>query len=152
MNEQERNEINNATVLHGDTPYLLDNLPVRRVSAESLGILERIGSPIAAQFAASLNAEAAPDVKIGTQDILNFVWCHAEDPDTVLTTALQCSPAYTLPVEEAALRFARVHLSDLSLLGGVVRYISSSDSELQAANFRAQAPDIGGGSRTKKNG
>lgn len=152
MNETERYEINNATVLHGDSPYCLDQLPVRRVSAESLGILERIGSPIAAQFAASLNADSAPDVKLTANDLIKFVWVHAEDPDVVLATALQCSPVYTLPVEEAALRFARAHMADLAQLGAVVQYITGSDRELQASNFRTHAPDLGGGSRTKKNG
>lgn len=152
MDEQKRNEINEATALRGDAPYMLGNLAVRRLSVESLGVLERIGSPLAAQFVAGINRAEAAAVSPGTNDILKFIWAHAEAPDTVLGLALQCSPAYTAPVDEAALLFARHHLTSPEQLGEAVRYIMATDEELKAASFQAHAPEVSGGKaiRAKK--
>lgn len=151
MNETERNNTNAATALHGAAPYMLGGLALRRISPESLGVLERIGSPLAALFAASLNGGQKPAVAMSANDVLAFIWAHGADADEVLATAMLCSPAYADPAAEAALRFAREHVTTPEAMAEAVQYIAYGDKELEAAAFQAHAPDFGSGPHAKKN-
>lgn len=144
MNEQERTDINGATAMAGDTPFRLGELTVRRLSLESMHALERLGSPFAADFAAALNGTKAEHDPATINDLLLFVWAHAENPDVVLDTTLQCTPVYTTPAVEAASRFARRYLTEPHLLGEVMQHITAQRSALEAAAFRSHAPDVGG--------
>lgn len=138
MNEEKRNNQNSATAVNGDEPQRVGNLLVRSVSPESLGILDRLGSPFAAVINAALNRQPAPEVQPTAQDLILFAWVHAADPDEVLHTAMQCSPVFGDPAIEASLRFSRAYTMDS--LGGIFAAAMGDADAVRAADFDASSP------------
>lgn len=146
MNEQERNMHNNITALQGEQPSKLGKQQMRRVSLESVSVLQMVGSPFAPVFNAALNGEevqAAP--KTTAVDIAVFAWAHSAPADEVLHTALTCTPDFTAPAVEAAMR----HLRDWSMeeVAAVMEYAMRDASAVSAANFDMAAPSMAGDSK-----
>lgn len=158
MDENTRTVTNHMTALQGEHPHTLTPTPipaaelvrgyhVRRVSIESLAVLQLVGSPYAAAYTAALNGEQAKQVRPGPADTAIFVWAHAEDPDKVLEIATQCTPEFADDAKVAALRFVRGwSIADASKVAAIAM---GEATALQAAAFESEAPDYGQG--TKKN-
>lgn len=148
MNETERDIANHMTALQGEMEHVVNGCTVRRLSMESLGVLQLIGSPFAAAFSAALNGRTPEPVEPGPVDSVLLAWVHGDDPDRVLEVALECAPGMCEPAVAAALRFIRGwKVEDVAK---VIKYAMSDLVGVQAASYDMAAPDMGGGS--KKNG
>lgn len=145
MNETERELTNHMTAMQGEAPKTVNGHNVRRVDIESLSVLQLVGSPFAATFTAALNGAEVPAMATGPLDIAMLTWVHAEDPDTVLRTALQCAPGMAEPAQEAALRFVRGW--EVTAMLEVIAYAMDEKKALQASRFNMEAPDFGGGAK-----
>lgn len=150
MNDNEREAINHLTALQGEVPHRIGDHHMRRITPESLGILQMVGSPFAVFFSAALNGEKVTNAPaIQPLDINVFAWAHCAPEDEVLAVALECAPGFAAPAHRAALRFIR----DWSMddIARVVEFALSDAAATRAAHFNAAAPSIGD-SPAKKNG
>lgn len=150
MNETERTIHNNMTALQGENAHKFGNVAMRRVSLESVSVLQLVGSPFAPVFNAALNGEALGELpKYTAVDIAVFAWAHSAPPDDVLEVALNCAPGYAAPAVQAAMQYVRAWSMDD--IGRVVGYAMQDAKAVQAANFDMAAPDYGQRD-SKKNG
>lgn len=150
MEQVEREVHNQLTALQGERPHRVGSKAMRRVSLESVSVLQLVGSPFAPVFNAALNGEKVGEAPTATAvDIAVFAWAHSAPADEVLHTALTCAPGYAAPAVDAALRYIR----DWSMeeVGAVVQFAMRDAVATSAANFDMAAPDYGGGD-SKKNG
>lgn len=134
------------TALQGETPHKIHGKEVRRLSMESLGVLQMIGSPFAAAFGAALNGQQPEHVQPSALDSVLLAWVHAEDPDTVLEVALECAPGVAEPAAAAALRFIRGW--SVAEVGEVIQFAMGDLAAVEAASYDMAAPDYG---HSKKN-
>lgn len=143
MTNQEREALNEQTAFLGETPATVAGAgKLRRISAESLSVLQMVGSPFASVFSASMRGEQPEEIHPSINDICVFIWAHAEDADEVLDTALQCRPDCPTAAIRAAIRFCRQF--ELQDLGPLTQHIVGEALRLRAAaSFDAKAPDIG---------
>lgn len=142
MNQEEIETINEMTAMAGDAPHRVNGRLLRRLSFESLGVLQMVGNPLAEAVRRALNGGEPTLPEMSALDLAVLVWAHAEDPDRVLQVALECSPVHPLPAREAALRFTRGwSLADIPLCTRAIMEDLTSD---RAAAFRASAPETGG--------
>ena len=150
MNETERAIHNNMTALQGENAHKFGNVAMRRVSLESVSILQLVGSPFAPVFNAALNGETLEDVpKFTAVDIAVFAWAHSAPPDEVLEVALTCAPGYASPAVQAAMQYVRPW--SMEEISRVVEYAIQDAKAVEAANFDMAAPEYGQ-KDSKKNG
>lgn len=151
MKDEIRDAVNYMTALQGLQESRLSNgVRIRRVSAESLAVLELTGSPLAATFNAALNGrEVSDDEPPGAAELVLMAWVHGEDADVVKRVALTCLPGYRQPAMDAALGWAREHLP-LEYLAEVLDMILGDSRALQAANFDAKAPTLPGSEKKNR--
>lgn len=147
MNTQERDIANHITALQGEMPHKVKDKTVRRLSMESLGVLQMIGSPFAAAFSAALNGQQPESAQPSSLDAVLLAWVHAEDEDTVLEVALECAPGVTDPAIAAAMRFIRGW--SVAEVAQVIQFALGDLTAVQAASYDMAAPNYGD---TKKNG
>lgn len=121
---------------------------MRRVSLESISVLQMVGSPFAPVFNAALNGEKIDTPEVAAVDIAVFVWAHSAPEDDVLGVALQCAPDYVTPALRAAMRHVRGWSSEE--VAAVVEYAMRDARAVSAANFDMAAPDYGTGGGKKK--
>lgn len=145
MNETERETHRYMTALQGETPHTNGTQSMRRVSLESLSVLQLVGSPFAPVFNAALNGEQAEPPKVSAVDVAVFAWAHSAPADEVLTTALQCAPDYTAPAVRAALQHIRSWKPDE--VATVVQYAMRDAQAVTATAFDAESPFAGGGKK-----
>ena len=143
METETRIAVNAATALQGEAGHKLGGgHEMRRVSLESVSILQLVGSPFAPVFNAALNGEAVTETPAATAvDIAVFAWAHSAPADDVLQVALMCTPGYAAPAVEAAMRYIRTWSVDE--VGEVLRYVMADAQAVQAANFDMAAPSYG---------
>lgn len=149
MNSTERELSNSLTALQGEQPSAVGEQKVRRVSIESVSVLQLVGSPFAPIFNAALNGETVEQSPVATAvDIAVFAWAHSAPADDVLHTALTCAPGYAAPAVEAAMRWIREwRMEDVAK---VVQLAMREAQAVAAANFDMAAPSYGADG--KKNG
>ena len=143
MKKEEREALNEQTAIIGETPATITDIgKVRRVSIDSISVLQMVGSPFASVFASSIRGEDAEEIKPSMTDICVFIWAHCADPDEVLDIALQCRPDCPTEAVRAAVKHCRAYsLSDLS---PIVNHILYEAVRLRAAaSFEARAPELG---------
>ncbi len=145
MEQAERDAVNHMTALQGEVPHRVGEMNVRRLSIETLGVLQLVGSPFAAVFSAALRGQPAAMPEVGAADIAVMAWVHAADAEEVLATALECSPGANAPAMAAALRFARGAGVPSALQ--VMRCVMSDLDALEASNFDMAAPELPGGAK-----
>ena len=147
MNKEERELTNHLTALRGELEPMVNGFAVRRVSMESLGVLQMIGSPYAAAFGAALAGQTPERVTPGPVDSVLLAWVHAEDADRVLEVALDCAPGLAEPAVAAALRFIRGwKVEDVA---AVIRYAMGDLAGVEAASYDMAAPELGRGGKKK---
>lgn len=149
MNETERTIHNNLTALQGEAPHRLGEVSMRRVSLESVSILQLVGSPFAPVFNAALNGEElAEQPEFTAVDIAVFAWAHSAPPDSVLEVALTCAPGYAAPAVQAAMQ----HIRGWSMedVGRVVEFAQRDARAVEAATFDMGAPNYGERGAKKK--
>ena len=95
------------TALQGEHPHHVGERPMRRVSLESIGVLQMVGSPFAPVFNAALNGESIATPDVSAVDIAVFAWAHSAPEDDVLGVALECAPDFTTPAVRAAMKYVR---------------------------------------------
>lgn len=148
MNETERAVINSMTAVQGELPNRVGGHDLRRVSLESISVLQLVGSPFAPVFNAALNGETVPPVKADAVALAVFAWVHSAPADDVLHTALECTADYNAPAVEAAMRWIRGWT--VEEVGAVVEAAMQDAKAVEAANFDMAAPSLGGASGGKK--
>lgn len=150
MNDTDRTIQNELTALQGENAHRFGNVAMRRVSLESISVLQLVGSPFAPVFNAALNGETlAEQPQYTAVDIAVFAWAHSAPPDAVLEVALTCVPGYATPAVQAAMQYVRAwSMEDISR---VVGYAMQDARAVEAANFDMAAPDYGQ-KDSKKNG
>ena len=136
------------TALQGEHPNRIGERSIRRVSLESISVLQMVGSPFAPVFNAALNGETADTPQVGAVDIAVFVWAHSAPEDDVLGVALQCAPDFAQPAIRAAMQHVRGWSTDE--VAEVVQYAMRDARGVLAASFDMAAPDYGTGSGKKK--
>lgn len=142
MTMEERVVLNERTALQGeDASVLRGGREMRRVSAESLAVLQMVGSPFAGAFNAALNGEDAGELIISGIDVNVMAWVHSAPEDEVLHVAQQCVPGIAGPAVEAACRWVRGW--SLGEAAEVVKFALGEMSAVRAANFDAKAPELG---------
>lgn len=142
MTEEERGALNEQTAVAGDGPLVSgDGVQVRRLSLESLGVLERIGHKVVGSVHAAMEGRAVDGVQLGLQDVIELFWVLSEDPDEVLRVAMQCTPAAKAPVSEAALRYVRRFGDDLSVLKRLTAALGGEVLGIRAAAYDAEVPE-----------
>ena len=150
MEETQRDVNNLVTALQGERPHRVGKHDMRRVSLESVGVLQLVGSPFAPVFNAALNGEKVGEAPTATAvDIAVFTWAHSAPADEVLQVALTCAPGYAAPAVDAAMRYIREW--SMEEVGAVLQYAMRDAVATSAANFDMAAPDYGAGD-SKKNG
>lgn len=147
MQNTERQTANYLTALQGEKPCLVAGHRVRRVSIETLGVLQLIGSPFAAAFNGALDNKRTPLPSSGPLDIAVMAWVHAEDPDKVLDVALQCAPGAEEPAYRAALQFTREW--SIQSMYDLLGYATSELTALRASGFDVAAPELPGATKKK---
>lgn len=145
MEQVEREAVNHLTALQGESPHKVGGWSVRRLSIETLGVLQLVGSPFAAVFSAALRGRSTTMPEVGAADIAVMAWVHAADADEVLSTALECSPGANAPAMAAALRFARGAGVPSALR--IMQCVMSDIDALEASNFDMAAPEMPGGAK-----
>ena len=146
MNDTQRDIKNHMTALQGENEHTVNGYKVRRLSMESLGVLQMIGSPFAAAFGAALAGQEPERVQPGPLDSILLAWVHAEDADKVLEVAMDCAPGLAEPAVQAAMRFIRGwQVEDVAK---VIKLAMGELAAVQAASYDMAAPEYGG----KKNG
>lgn len=148
MNEIERTVQNSMTALQGEQESRLGQQSMRRVSLESIGVMQMVGSPFAPVFNAALNGETIEPPTTTAVDIAVFAWAHSAPPDEVLQVALQCAPDYALPATRAAMQYVRGW--SMEEVGAVVEYAMRDAQAVVAANFDMASPDYGVAGGKKK--
>lgn len=141
MNETERETHNHLTALQGEHPHHVGTHPMRRVSLESIGVLQMVGSPFAPVFNAALNGEHIEAPATTAVDIAVFAWAHSAPEDDVLQTALQCAPDFATPATRAAMQWVRSW--SMAEVAEVIEYAMRDAQAVSAANFDMAAPDYG---------
>lgn len=147
MEKEERDAVNHMTALQGEQPCLINGHRVRRMSMESVGVLQLVGSPFAMAATQAMDGKRPEAPAVGGLDAAIVLWAHAEDPDTVLEIAADCAPGFSRPATMAALRFVRgwsVQDAEEALA-----YAMREITAIRAANYDMAPPDLGG--RGKKN-
>lgn len=147
MNETEREAHNQMTALQGEHPTMVGKHAMRRVSLESISVLQMVGSPFAPVFNAALNGESVDAPQVSAVDLAVFAWAHSAAPDDVLGVALQCAPDFTGPAVRAAMQYIRGWSVDD--VAAVVEYAMADARGVAAANFDMAAPDYGQGGKKK---
>lgn len=137
------------TALQGEHPSRVGEQEMRRVSLESVSVLQMVGSPFAPVFNAALNGEAVTQPKATAVDIAVFAWAHSAPADEVLHTALQCAPDYSAPAMESAMKWVRGW--SMEEVAAVLEYAMRDAQAVMAANFDAAAPNYGSAGGVKKN-
>lgn len=150
MEQNERDVHNHMTALQGENPHRIGTRAMRRISPESLGVLQLVGSPFAGVFNAALNGEkVTTPPNIQPVDISVFAWVHSAPADEVLETALECAPGFAAPAVKAAMQYVRTWSMDE--LSRVVQFALSDAAATTAAGYEVAAPDYGTPD-AKKNG
>lgn len=129
------------TALQGEQPGKLGERVMRRVSLESISVLQMVGSPFAPVFNAALNGESIEPPTTTAVDIAVFAWAHTAPEDEVLQTALQCAPDFTVPATRAAMQWVRNW--SMEEVAAVIEYAMRDARAVAAANFDMAAPDYG---------
>lgn len=142
MNDTERDTANYLTALQGEQPNKIGDREIRRVSLETVSILQLVGSPFAPVFNAAMNNEEAIMPKVTPVDVAVLAWIHGGDPDEVLNIALQCAPDFATPAIRAALQFVRKWSPED--MARVVEYAIADTRAIKAASFDVAAPDYPG--------
>jgi hypothetical protein len=145
MDEKQRDITNHMTALQGENEHTVRGYKVRRVSMESLGVLQMVGSPFAGVFSAALAGQEPEPVQPGPLDCAIFAWAHAEDADTVLDVAMDCAPGVAEPAMQAAMRFIRGW--SVEEVGAVIRLAKGELDAVQAASYDMAAPELAGGKK-----
>lgn len=148
MNETERETQNHMTALQGEHPHHVGERPMRRVSLESIGVLQMVGSPFAPVFNAALNGESIATPDVSAVDIAVFAWAHSAPEDDVLGVALECAPDFTTPAVRAAMKYVRGWSNEE--VAAVVEYAMRDARAVAAASFDLEAPSYGPGDGKKK--
>lgn len=139
---------NQMTALQGEQPTMVGKHAMRRVSLESISVLQMVGSPFASVFNAALNGERITAPSVNAMDLTIFAWCHSAPEDDVLQVALQCAPDFANPAIKAAMQYTRGwHVNDVA---SVVEYAMRDAQAVSAANFDMAAPDYGAPGGKKK--
>ena len=136
------------TALQGEHPTRVGERSMRRVSLESISVLQMVGSPFAPCFNAALNGETISQPQVSAVDVAVFAWAHSAPEDDVLGVALQCAPDYATPAVRAAMQYVRGWSADE--VAAVVEYAMRDARAVAAANFDMEAPDYGTGGGKKK--
>lgn len=136
------------TALQGEHPSRVGEQTMRRVSLESISVLQMVGSPFAPVFNAALNGESIATPDVSAVDIAVFAWAHSAPEDDVLGVALECAPDFTTPAVRAAMKYVRGWSMDE--VAEVVEYAMRDARAVAAATFDLAAPDYGHGDSKKK--
>ncbi len=141
MKDEERDALNRLTAVQGETPHIVGEVAVRRVSLESLCVLELVGCSLASRFASALNGQRQNETEAPSSlvDLALFLWAHVAHEDEVLRVALGCSPSHRMPAVAAALEFSR-QAGGLQDVPALVEAITQDVLALVAANFGARSP------------
>lgn len=135
------------TALQGERPHRVGERNVRRVSLESISVLQMVGSPFAPVFNAALNGETMAMPAVSAVDIAVFAWAHSAPEDDVLGVALQCAPDYATPAVRAAMQYIRGW--ETGEVATVVEHAMMDARAVAAATFDLAAPDYGMGGKKK---
>ena len=141
MNETEREMHNHMTALQGENAGRVGEQSMRRVSLESVSVLQMVGSPFAPVFNAALNGETVTAPEVSAVDIAVFAWVHSAPEDDVLGVALQCAPDYATPAIRAAMQYIRGW--SMEEVAAVVEFAMRDARAVAAATFDLAAPDYG---------
>lgn len=141
MNETEREMHNHMTALQGENAGRVGEQIMRRVSLESVSVLQMVGSPFAPVFNAALNGETVTAPEVSAVDIAVFAWVHSAPEDDVLGVALQCAPDYATPAIRAAMQYIRGW--SMEEVAAVVEFAMRDARAVAAATFDLAAPDYG---------
>ncbi len=146
MEQPERDTRNYMTAMQGTLPYCVRGYEVRKLSLETLIVLQMVGSPVAPVISAAMNGKKpSPLNDLQMVDCVVIVWALTENPDDVLRVAHECAPGFAAPATTAAVQFTRGWSPDD--VAAVINYVTEDLKATQAAAYDAEVPDMGGGKK-----